>query len=115
LQRRYATKDSDSNMLDISSAGHLSVGDDSLTGAIRELKEELNLDVNKEELLKKYAAINNETSISKGIALAEGDNDININKLLKKATLDFFPKVGQWYRKCFKRSQDLDIQIYLVI
>lgn len=50
LQRRCATKDSDPNMLDISSAGHLSAGDDSLTGAIRELKEELNLDVNKEEL-----------------------------------------------------------------
>ncbi len=50
LQRRCATKDSNPNMLDISSAGHLSAGDDSLTGAIRELKEELNLDVNKEEL-----------------------------------------------------------------
>lgn len=37
-------------MLDISSAGHLSAGDDSLSGAIRELKEELNLDVDKEEL-----------------------------------------------------------------
>ena len=37
-------------MLDISSAGHLSVGDDSLTGAIRELKEELNLDVKPEDL-----------------------------------------------------------------
>lgn len=50
LQRRCATKDSNPNMLDISSAGHLSTGDDSLTGAIRELKEELNLNVNKEEL-----------------------------------------------------------------
>ena len=50
LQRRCATKDSNPNMLDISSAGHLSAGDDSLSGAIRELKEELNLDVNKEEL-----------------------------------------------------------------
>lgn len=50
LQRRCATKDSNPNMLDISSAGHLTAGDDSLTGAIRELKEELNLDVNKEEL-----------------------------------------------------------------
>ena len=50
LQRRCATKDSNPNMLDISSAGHLSAGDDSLDGAIRELKEELNLDVNKEEL-----------------------------------------------------------------
>jgi 8-oxo-dGTP pyrophosphatase MutT (NUDIX family) len=37
-------------MLDISSAGHLSAGDDSLTGAIRELKEELNLAVTSDEL-----------------------------------------------------------------
>ncbi len=37
-------------MLDISSAGHLSAGDDSLTGAIRELKEELNIDVSKDDL-----------------------------------------------------------------
>ena len=50
LQRRCATKDSNPNMLDISSTGHLSAGEYSLTGAIRELKEELNLDVNKEEL-----------------------------------------------------------------
>ena len=50
LQRRCATKDSDPNMLDISSAGHLSAGDSSLDGAIRELKEELNLDVKPNEL-----------------------------------------------------------------
>lgn len=50
LQRRCPTKDSHPNMLDISSAGHLSAGDDSLTGAIRELKEELNLDVSPNEL-----------------------------------------------------------------
>lgn len=37
-------------MLDISCAGHLSAGDYSLTGAIRELKEELNLEVKPEEL-----------------------------------------------------------------
>lgn len=43
-------KDSNPNMLDISSAGHLSAGDDSLSGAIRELKEELNLDIKPEEL-----------------------------------------------------------------
>lgn len=50
LQRRCPDKDSNPNMLDISSAGHLSAGDDSLSGAIRELKEELDLDVKKEEL-----------------------------------------------------------------
>ena len=50
LQRRCATKDSYPNMLDISCAGHLTSGDDSITGALRELKEELNLDISKEEL-----------------------------------------------------------------
>lgn len=37
-------------MLDISCAGHLSAGDNSIGGAIRELKEELNLDINPNEL-----------------------------------------------------------------
>ena len=45
LQRRCATKDSSPNMLDISSAGHLSAGDDSINGAIREIKEELATDI----------------------------------------------------------------------
>lgn len=51
LQRRCATKDSHPNMLDISSAGHLTAGDDSLQGAIREIKEELNLDVEARDLM----------------------------------------------------------------
>lgn len=51
LQRRCATKDSYPNMLDISCAGHLSAGDDSLTGAVREMKEELDVNVNPEELM----------------------------------------------------------------
>lgn len=50
LQRRCTKKDSHPNMLDISCAGHLSSGEDSLIGAVRELKEELNLDVKPDEL-----------------------------------------------------------------
>lgn len=50
LQRRCATKDSNPNMLDVSCAGHLSAGDDSLSGAVRELKEELNIDARPSEL-----------------------------------------------------------------
>ena len=50
LQRRCATKDSNPNMLDISCAGHLSSGDKSLDGALRELKEELNIEANADEL-----------------------------------------------------------------
>ena len=50
LQRRCATKDSNPNMLDISVAGHLSAGDDSLSAAVRELKEEINIDIHPKEL-----------------------------------------------------------------
>lgn len=50
LQRRSPNKDSYPNMLDISSAGHLSAGDSSIDGALRELEEELGLYVDKEEL-----------------------------------------------------------------
>ena len=50
LQRRSPNKDSNPNMLDVSCAGHLSAGDDSLGGSVRELKEELDLDVNPSDL-----------------------------------------------------------------
>lgn len=50
LQRRSADKDFFPNMLDISSAGHLLAGEDSLSGAVREIKEELGIDVKPEEL-----------------------------------------------------------------
>lgn len=50
LQRRSPNKDSYPNMLDISCAGHLSAGDSSIDGALRELEEELGLYVDKEEL-----------------------------------------------------------------
>ncbi len=50
LQRRAIDKDSNPNMLDISSAGHLSAGDESIDGATREIKEELGIDVSPEEL-----------------------------------------------------------------
>lgn len=45
LQKRSQNKDSHPNMWDISSAGHLSAGDESIFGAIREIKEELGIDV----------------------------------------------------------------------
>jgi len=50
LQRRCPTKDSNPNMLDVSSGGHILAGDTSLEGALREVKEELNLEVKAEEL-----------------------------------------------------------------
>lgn len=50
LQRRCPNKDSDPNMLDISCAGHLTSGDTSIEGAIRECMEELSLKITPEEL-----------------------------------------------------------------
>ena len=50
LQRRSANKETNPNMITISCAGHVSAGDDSLSSAIRELKEELNLDAKPEDL-----------------------------------------------------------------
>ncbi|MBB1522943.1 MAG: NUDIX domain-containing protein [Clostridiales bacterium] len=50
LQRRAANKDTGANKLDISSAGHLSAGDSSLDGAVREIKEELDIDIQKKDL-----------------------------------------------------------------
>lgn len=50
LQKRSPNKDSNPNMWDISSAGHLSAGDNSLEGAVREIQEELGINVTKDQL-----------------------------------------------------------------
>lgn len=50
LQKRSATKKTHPNCWDISSAGHIRSGEDVKQGAIREIKEELGIDVNKDEL-----------------------------------------------------------------
>ena len=50
LQRRSPHKDSSPDCLDISSAGHISTGDDFLPSAMREAKEELGLTLDPEKL-----------------------------------------------------------------
>lgn len=50
FQRRAADKDSYPGLLDVSCGGHIVAGEDSITTAIRELKEELNLDATPSEL-----------------------------------------------------------------
>ena len=54
LQKRSLNKSSNPGMLDLSCTGHLSSGEDILEGALRELKEELNISADKNEL--KYIA-----------------------------------------------------------
>ncbi|MGN1147398.1 MAG: NUDIX domain-containing protein [Lachnospiraceae bacterium] len=51
LQKRSDNKDSDPGCYDISSAGHIPAGVDYITSAVRELKEELGVDVDGEKLL----------------------------------------------------------------
>ncbi|MFV0249585.1 MAG: NUDIX hydrolase [Bacilli bacterium] len=50
LQRRSSNKDSSPNMLDISCTGHIAAGEDYLDAAIREIKEEVNIDINNTDL-----------------------------------------------------------------
>ncbi len=50
LQKRALNKEFYPDMWDTSCAGHLSTGDTSITGAMRELKEELGLDILPEQL-----------------------------------------------------------------
>lgn len=51
LQRRSSDKDSFPNCFDISSAGHIPAGVDFRSSAVRELKEELGIAINKDELI----------------------------------------------------------------
>lgn len=50
LQKRSSEKDSFPGCYDISSAGHIRAGDGFLASAIRELKEELGVDISQEDL-----------------------------------------------------------------
>ena len=50
FQMRSYSKDSFPGQLDTSCAGHLSAGDDFVTGAVRECKEELGLDITPSDL-----------------------------------------------------------------
>ena len=50
LQKRSETKKSNPNCWDISGAGHIKAGESVTKGAIRELKEELGVEVNEKDL-----------------------------------------------------------------
>ena len=51
IQRRSPFINSHPNMWDISAAGHISAGEDSITSAIRETKEELGLQITLEDMV----------------------------------------------------------------
>ena len=66
--------------------------------------DEKQIMIDKKELLKIYIIIN-------GGNLTQYDNNTTVtNKILERATLNFFPKVGSWYSECFEQSQDLNMK-----
>ena len=66
--------------------------------------------LNKQDLLRDYIFINSEASLEKGKVLSEGEDDtINANDILEKATLNFFPKKGNWCYSCFYQPKDLEM------
>ena len=83
LQRRCELKDLYPNMWDIAVGGHISAGEDDVTSAKRELKEELGLDVSKYNLEfvgKTTEKLNNNGVISNewvSIFVIHADIDIN--------------------------------------
>lgn len=52
LQKRAANIESHPGEYDISAAGHLSAGDTGITGALREVKEELGITLNESDMIK---------------------------------------------------------------
>lgn len=50
IQKRAATKRKHPNLWDFSCAGHLSTGDTSISGAMREIEEELGIQVNEKNM-----------------------------------------------------------------
>ncbi len=85
MQKRSPNKDSHPNEWDVSSAGHIVAGDDSMTTVVKELKEELGLEVSREEVeflfsYKKQSVLNNGTFVNNefnDVYLVKKDLDIS--------------------------------------
>lgn len=91
LQKRSANKDSHPGCYDISSAGHIPAGVDYVTSALRELKEELGIDVKADELEERWMRRIAYTDVFHGKIFRDHQvtrvyrlkkNDIEIEKLM---------------------------------
>ena len=90
LQKRSQNKDSFPGCYDISSAGHIPAGDGYIESALRELKEELGLEVKAEELEERWIRRLSSTNVFHGKKFIDNQvtrvyrlkrNDIDITKL----------------------------------
>ncbi len=101
IQKRSPTKDSHPNQWDISSAGHISSGENSITSAAREVEEELGVKFNPEDFeylfsLIQRAILNNGTFINNefnDVYLLKTDLDLAKVKLQKEevSEIKFIP------------------------
>lgn len=95
LQKRSANKEKNPNLWDLSCAGHLSSGDTSISGAMRELEEELGIKPNEQNMkliytirksyMPKEGFIENEIQ---DVYLYRTDVDINNIKMQKEEVSD---------------------------
>lgn len=64
--------------------------------------------LDKKALLRKLISINNEANLEKNTEFFKSkDISIEINDILEKATINFFPKEGKWYSYCFQKPKYL--------
>lgn len=75
LQRRARGIVSHPDKYDISSAGHLSAGDTAVSGALREIREELGIDVTESELIK-LGEVKQECTQNGGVYINKEYNDV---------------------------------------
>lgn len=68
LQLRSPNKSTHPNMWDISAAGHIDTGEDVITGGIRELKEELGVDIKADQLKYLFKVIQDKNPRNKEFA-----------------------------------------------
>lgn len=103
LQRRHATKDTHPNKLDVSCAGHLSAGENPSDG-VRELREELGVDVDFDKLHK--AGVYTYTSAVGG---AKDNEFCNVFVLIQESPplASYKPAVGEVSGLYLVRVSDL--------
>lgn len=75
MQRRSKTKVNCPNMWDISVAGHISAGEDAMTSAIREIEEEIGIEIQESEL-KHLGELTAESILNDGTYINKEYNDV---------------------------------------
>lgn len=118
LQKRSVNKDSFPGCYDISSAGHIPAGSDYVESALREVKEELGIDVTAEELIDCGLRRLSDTNIFYGKVFKDNRitrvykmkrNDIEIDKLtLQKEEIESVCWMD--YEACIQAVKDNTIK-----